>query len=168
MNPFDNSATIPTLSAFGGSVIGALISTLSAWIGQRQRERRELVANKVSQLEQLFRFHQRKCAAGGRCRAALARRPEHARTNLCTHQSHSSTLLDRSDRERRTADCDYSQGLYRAEPHSRGNSVGGEQAQRSPPRIQQCVPGRTRIIREEFLTTIGRLRPRPPSPFRLR
>ena len=54
MNPFDNPATIPTLSAFGGSVIGALSSTLSAWVGQRQRERRELVANKVSQLERLY------------------------------------------------------------------------------------------------------------------
>jgi hypothetical protein len=51
---FDNPATIPTLSAFGGSVIGALSSTLSAWIGQRQRERRELVANEVSQREQLY------------------------------------------------------------------------------------------------------------------
>jgi hypothetical protein len=54
MSLFDNPATIPTLSAFGGSVIGALSSTVSTWIGQRQRERRELVANKVSQLEQLY------------------------------------------------------------------------------------------------------------------
>jgi hypothetical protein len=54
MSLFDNPATIPTLSAIGGSVIGALTSTVSAWIGQRQRERRELVANKVSQLEQLY------------------------------------------------------------------------------------------------------------------
>jgi hypothetical protein len=54
MSLFDNPATIPTLSAFGGSVIGALISTVSAWIGQRQRARRELVANQVSQLAQLY------------------------------------------------------------------------------------------------------------------
>jgi hypothetical protein len=54
MRLFDNPATIPTLSAFGGSLIGALSSTLSAWIGQRQRGRRELVANEVSQLEQLY------------------------------------------------------------------------------------------------------------------
>jgi hypothetical protein len=54
MSLLDNPATIPTLSAIGGSVIGALTSTVSAWIGQRQRERRELVANKVSQLEQLY------------------------------------------------------------------------------------------------------------------
>ena len=47
MSLFDNPATIPTLSAFGGSVIGALSSTVSAWVGQRQRERRELVANKA-------------------------------------------------------------------------------------------------------------------------
>jgi hypothetical protein len=51
---FDNPATIPTLSALGGSVIGALSSTVSAWIGQRHRERRELVAKSVSQLEQLY------------------------------------------------------------------------------------------------------------------
>jgi signal transduction histidine kinase len=54
MSLFDNPATIPTLSAFGGSVIGALSSTVSAWIRQRQQERRELVANKVAQLEQLY------------------------------------------------------------------------------------------------------------------
>ena len=54
MSLFDNPATIPTLSAFLGSVIGALSSTVSAWIGQRQRERRELVANNVSHLEQLY------------------------------------------------------------------------------------------------------------------
>jgi hypothetical protein len=54
MSLFDNPATIPTLSAVGGSVIGALTSTVSAWISQRQRERRELVAKKVSQLEQLY------------------------------------------------------------------------------------------------------------------
>ena len=54
MSVFDNPATIPTLSAFGGSVIGALISTVSAWIGQRHRERRELVAKKIAQLEQLY------------------------------------------------------------------------------------------------------------------
>jgi hypothetical protein len=54
MSLFDNPATIPTLSAIGGSVIGALTSTVSAWIGQRQQERRELVAKKVSQLEQLY------------------------------------------------------------------------------------------------------------------
>jgi hypothetical protein len=54
MSLFDNPATIPTLSAFGGSVIGALSSTVSAWIDRRYRERRELVAKKVSQLEQLY------------------------------------------------------------------------------------------------------------------
>ena len=54
MSLLDNPATIPTLAAFGGSVIGALSSTTSAWIGQRRRERRERVANKVSQLEPLY------------------------------------------------------------------------------------------------------------------
>jgi hypothetical protein len=54
MSLFDNPATIPTLSAFGGSVIGALSSTIGAWIGQRHRERRELVAKTVAQLEQLY------------------------------------------------------------------------------------------------------------------
>ena len=54
MSLLDNPATIPTLSAFGGSVIGVLSSTVSAWIDRRYRERRELVAKKVSQLEQLY------------------------------------------------------------------------------------------------------------------
>jgi hypothetical protein len=54
MSLLDNPATIPTLAAFGGSIFGAVSSTLSAWIGQRRRERRERVANKVSQLEPLY------------------------------------------------------------------------------------------------------------------
>jgi hypothetical protein len=54
MSLFDSPATIPMLSAFGGSIIGALSSTVSALVVQRHRERRELVANKVSQLEQLY------------------------------------------------------------------------------------------------------------------
>ena len=54
MSLFDNPATIPTLSALGGSIIGALSSTVSAWIAQRHRERREVVAKKIAQLEQLY------------------------------------------------------------------------------------------------------------------
>ena len=54
MSLFDNPATIPTLSAIGGSIIGALSSTFSAWIAQRHRERREVVAKKIAQLEQLY------------------------------------------------------------------------------------------------------------------
>ena len=54
MSLFDNAATIPTLSAIGGSIIGALSSTVSAWIAQRHRERREVVAKKIAQLEQLY------------------------------------------------------------------------------------------------------------------
>ena len=54
MSLFDNPATIPTLSAIGGSIIGALSSTVSAWIIQRHRERRELGAKKIAHLEQLY------------------------------------------------------------------------------------------------------------------
>ena len=54
MSLFDNAATVPTLSAIGGSIIGALSSTVSAWIAQRHRERREVVAKKIAQLEQLY------------------------------------------------------------------------------------------------------------------
>jgi hypothetical protein len=54
MSLFDGPATIPTLSAIGGSIIGALSSMVSTWIAQRHRERRELVAQKTAQLEQLY------------------------------------------------------------------------------------------------------------------
>jgi hypothetical protein len=50
----DGPATIPTLSAIGGSIIGALTSTAGAWIAQRHRERLELVAKKLAQREQLY------------------------------------------------------------------------------------------------------------------
>ena len=54
MSPFDNPAAILALSAIGGSVVGALGSTASAWIAQRHQDRRELVAHKVARLEQLY------------------------------------------------------------------------------------------------------------------
>jgi hypothetical protein len=50
----DTPAVIPTLSAIGGSIIGALSSMISTWMAQRHRERRELVAQKTAQLEQLY------------------------------------------------------------------------------------------------------------------
>ena len=40
MSVLNGPATIPTLSAIGGSIIGALSSMVSTWIAQRHRERR--------------------------------------------------------------------------------------------------------------------------------
>jgi hypothetical protein len=54
MSLLDGPATIPTLSAIGGSIIGALSSMISTWIAQRHRERRELVSQKTAHLEQLY------------------------------------------------------------------------------------------------------------------
>ena len=54
MSLLDGPATIPTLSAIGGSIIGALSSMVSTWLAQRHRERRELVAQKTAHLEQLY------------------------------------------------------------------------------------------------------------------
>jgi hypothetical protein len=54
MSLLNGPATIPTLSAIGGSMIGALSSLLSTWIVQRHRERRELVTQKTAHLEQLY------------------------------------------------------------------------------------------------------------------
>jgi hypothetical protein len=54
MGLLNSPAMIPTLSAIGGSLIGALSSMVSTWIVQRHRERRELVAQKTTHLEQLY------------------------------------------------------------------------------------------------------------------
>jgi hypothetical protein len=54
MSLLDGPATIPTLSAIGGSIIGALSSMVSTWLAQRHRERREIVAQKTAQLEHLY------------------------------------------------------------------------------------------------------------------
>jgi hypothetical protein len=54
MSLFDYPAAIPALSALAGSIIGALSSTVSAWMAQRHRERRELVEKKIAQCEQLY------------------------------------------------------------------------------------------------------------------
>jgi hypothetical protein len=54
MSLLNGPATIPTLSAIGGSIIGALSSMMSTWIAQRSRERREIIAQKTAQLEQLY------------------------------------------------------------------------------------------------------------------
>jgi hypothetical protein len=54
MSLLNGPATIPTLSALAGSIIGAVSSMLSTWIVQRHRERRELVTQRSAQLEQLY------------------------------------------------------------------------------------------------------------------
>lgn len=54
MSLFDNPATVPTLAVIGGSVVGALGTTVSAWIAQRHQDRRELMAKRVFQLELLY------------------------------------------------------------------------------------------------------------------
>jgi hypothetical protein len=54
MSLLNGPAMIPILSAIGGSFIGALSSMISTWIVQRHRERRELVAQRTAQLEQLY------------------------------------------------------------------------------------------------------------------
>ena len=54
MSLLDGPAMIPTLSAIGGSFIGALSSMISTWIVQRHRERREVIAQKTAHLEQLY------------------------------------------------------------------------------------------------------------------
>jgi hypothetical protein len=54
MSVLDHAATIPTLAAIGGSLAGALGSSVNAWIAERHRDRRIFVARHVSRLEQLY------------------------------------------------------------------------------------------------------------------
>jgi hypothetical protein len=54
MNVFDHPSALPALSAIGGSLVGALSSTISVWIAQRHQDRRVLVAQQSAQREQLF------------------------------------------------------------------------------------------------------------------
>jgi hypothetical protein len=62
MSLLDSPAILPTLSAIGGSIIGALSSTISTWLPQRHRERREFIAQKTAQLEQLYADFINECA----------------------------------------------------------------------------------------------------------
>jgi hypothetical protein len=99
MSPFDNAATIPALAAIGGSVAGALGSTVNAWIVQRHQDRRELVAKKVFQLERLYAAFINESAR------LLVDALQHSLENpstlvpvLCTDQSNSLELVDCGDR----------------------------------------------------------------------
>jgi hypothetical protein len=47
-------ASISALAALGGSIVGALGSSVSAWIAQRHQDRRDLLARKVFHREQLY------------------------------------------------------------------------------------------------------------------
>lgn len=49
-----NPALISALAAVGGSVVGALGSSISAWIAQHHQNRRDLFARKISHREQLY------------------------------------------------------------------------------------------------------------------
>jgi len=47
-------ASISALAAVGGSLVGALGSSISAWVTQRHRDRRDLLAKKIFHREQLY------------------------------------------------------------------------------------------------------------------
>jgi hypothetical protein len=47
-------ASISALAALCGSIVGALGSSVSAWIAQRHQDRRDLLARKVFHREQLY------------------------------------------------------------------------------------------------------------------
>jgi hypothetical protein len=47
-------AALSAMSAIAGSVVGVLGSTVSAWIAQRHQDRRERLAAKIAQREQLY------------------------------------------------------------------------------------------------------------------
>jgi hypothetical protein len=49
-----NTVTITALSAICGSLVGALGSSLSAWIAQRHHDREDLLAKKTAQREQWY------------------------------------------------------------------------------------------------------------------
>jgi hypothetical protein len=49
-----DTSTITALAAIGGSLVGALGSSVSTWIIQRHQDRRELLARKISHREQLY------------------------------------------------------------------------------------------------------------------
>lgn len=49
-----NPASISALAAIFGSLVGAFGSAISAWIGQRHQDRRDLLAKKIFHREQLY------------------------------------------------------------------------------------------------------------------
>ena len=49
-----NPATLTALSAVAGSVVGALGSSVSAWVAQRHQDRRDLLAKKLAHREKLY------------------------------------------------------------------------------------------------------------------
>jgi hypothetical protein len=54
MNHSWSPASITALAAVCGSLVGALGSSVSAWIAQRHQDRRDLVAKKIFHREQLY------------------------------------------------------------------------------------------------------------------
>jgi hypothetical protein len=51
---FPNADSTAAVSAIAGSIVGALGSSVSAWIAQKHQDRREIIARKISQREQLY------------------------------------------------------------------------------------------------------------------
>ena len=54
MNQSWSTASISAMAAVGGSLVGALGSSVSAWIAQRHQDRRDLIAKKIFHREQLY------------------------------------------------------------------------------------------------------------------
>ena len=51
---FWNPVSISALAALGGSLVGALGSTIATWTGQRYHDQRDLTAKKIYHREQLY------------------------------------------------------------------------------------------------------------------
>ena len=54
ISDFWNPASISAFAALGGSLVGALGSTVATWIGQRHHDRRDFLAKKIYHREQLY------------------------------------------------------------------------------------------------------------------
>ena len=54
INEFWNPTSIPAFAALGGSLVGALGSTIATWIGQRHHDRRDFLAKNIYHREQLY------------------------------------------------------------------------------------------------------------------
>jgi len=49
-----NPGSVSALAALGGSLVGALVSAVSTWMTQQHQDRRDFLAKKISQREQLY------------------------------------------------------------------------------------------------------------------
>jgi len=123
-------ASISALAAVCGSLVGALGSSVSTWIAQRQQNRRDLLAKKIFHREQLYSdFISETARAMADAMQHRFQDPSRLIPNYALLSRIRLSSSIKGGRKRGKSDKYHPQYILGAQPHSRADSGLGPRAQ---------------------------------------